>query len=296
VLVSVVIRTLNEEKHLEELLQGIAGQKLDGCDVETVIIDSGSKDRTLEIAEKWGCRITHIDEAQFTFGRSLNMGSKFANGDVLVYISGHCIPTSDTWLVNLTKPVIQGLASYSYGRQIGRDTTKFSEVQIFRKYFPDDCKIPQEGFFVNNANSALLRSTWKALLFDEDVTGLEDMELAKRLCDAGQSVAYVATAAVYHIHHETWQQTRRRYEREAIALQKIMPEIHVDLLDTMRFYFAGVFSDLSEALKAKHFLREFVSIFMFRAAQFMGTYRGNHEHRTVSKARKHQYYYPTKGY
>ena len=295
-LVSIVIRTLNEDTHLEELLTAIADQKCVGFSAETVIIDSGSTDNTLTIAEKFGCRITHIDEADFTFGRSLNMGSAFAKGDILVYVSGHCIPASNDWLEKLVKPIMDGVSHYTYGRQIGRDTTKFSERQIFKKYFPEYSKIPQDDFFINNANSALQRSSWEALQFDEEVTGLEDMELAKRLCESGESVAYVSDAIVFHIHHETWQQTRRRYEREAIALQRIMPEIHVDLIDAVRFFFAGIFGDWSEALKSKRFFREFLPVLFFRAAQYIGTYRGNHEHRTLSNKRKHQYYYPTKHY
>ena len=65
-LISIVIRTLNEEKHLPELLSSIHEQKLDdGLNLEVVIIDSGSTDRTLRIAEQHGCRITHIQKQDF---------------------------------------------------------------------------------------------------------------------------------------------------------------------------------------------------------------------------------------
>ena len=224
-LVSIVIRTLNEATYLDELLRVIGSQIKDNFDVEVVIIDSGSTDGTLSIAESHGCRITFITKEQFTFGRSLNMGSDFAKGDILVYVSGHCIPNEHTWLMELIKPIRDGTAGYTYGRQIGRDTTKYSEEKLFEKYFPFESKTPQNGFFCNNANSAIDRKIWSEYKFDEQVTGLEDMELAKRYCDQKGKVAYVAEACVYHIHNETWSQTRRRYEREAIALQLIMPEI-----------------------------------------------------------------------
>ena len=41
-LISVVIRTLNEEKYLEQLLSAIQSQNKEGFDIEIVIIDSGS--------------------------------------------------------------------------------------------------------------------------------------------------------------------------------------------------------------------------------------------------------------
>ena len=152
-LISIVIRTLNEEMYLNELLCAVKNQILEDLEYEIVIIDSGSTDKTLEIAKKHECRVTSISKKDFSFGRSLNMGSKYANGDILVYISGHCIPSSQHWLYELVKPIISGHAGYSYGGQLGKNTTKFSEKQLFKKYFPNESEIPQKGFFCNNAIS-----------------------------------------------------------------------------------------------------------------------------------------------
>ena len=293
-LVSVVIRTLNEATYLDELLRVINSQIKDDFDVEVVIIDSGSTDGTLSIAESHGCRITFITKEQFTFGRSLNMGSDFARGDMLVYVSGHCIPTENTWLMKLIKPIRDGIAGYTYGRQVGRDTTKYSEEKIFEKYFPSESKTPQKGFFCNNANSAIDRKIWSEYKFDEQVTGLEDMELAKRYCDKKGKVAYVAEACVYHIHNETWSQTRRRYERESIALQLIMPEVQIGFNDMVRYIWVSVISDCKKAVTERYFTKEFLGIIKFRIAQFTGSYRGNHDHRVLSKKRKENYFYPAK--
>ena len=230
-LVSIVIRTLNEQQHLYELLSVLNDQSRNEYKIEIVVIDSGSTDATISIAKSFNCSITNIAKDNFTFGRSLNVGSKYAQGDILVYVSGHCIPVSDMWLESLIKPIREGIAGYTYGRQIGRDTTKYSEHRVFDKHFPEYSSIPQDDFFCNNANAAIDRKIWWEYQFDEQITGLEDMELAKRFCDKGGKVAYVAEACVYHIHDESWGQTRLRYEREAIALQQIMPEIHVNFLD-----------------------------------------------------------------
>ena len=53
------------------------------------------------------------------------------------------------------------------------------------------------------------------------------MHLAKRLVSNGGVVGYVSEAYVYHIHHENWRQIERRFEREALALQQICPEVIV---------------------------------------------------------------------
>lgn len=83
------------------------------------------------------------------------------------------------------------------------------------------------GFFCNNANSALKTSAWKEYRFAEDLTGLEDMFFAKQLTLDGKKIGYVAEAPVYHIHDESWRQIRLRYEREAVALQRIIPELQL---------------------------------------------------------------------
>jgi len=148
---SIVIRTLNEARHLDDLLRMIARQKTRGIEVETVLIDSGSTDGTVEIARAHGARVTTITRAEFSFGRSLNRGCAFSTGDILVLISGHCVPVDEHWLQNLCQPLIDGQASYSYGRQIGDDDSNYSERRIFAKYYPPVSQIPQQGFFCEPA-------------------------------------------------------------------------------------------------------------------------------------------------
>lgn len=292
-LASVVIRTYNEEKYLDRLLTGVMSQESDLVNIEVIVIDSGSTDNTLQIAKKHNCRITHIRKQDFTFGRSLNMGCEFARGDFLIFVSGHCFPTNNSWVHELVKPLVERKADYSYGRQEGAETTKYSELQHFKKFFPEFSNIPQQGYFCNNANAAITRKAWQKYKFDEGLTGLEDMFLAKQLVNDGGHVAYVATASVYHIHDETWQQVRTRYEREAYALQKIMPEIHFTKRDFFRFFMSSLLNDFSVAVKDNVFSKKIIEIFMFRLMLYWGTYRGNQEVRQLSTAMKHRYFYPT---
>lgn len=292
-LVSIIIRTFNESRYLNELLTAIHGQYAPTFDYEIVLVDSGSTDNTLDIAHRNGCRITHISKSDFTFGRSLNIGCEFARGEILVFISGHCIPTSARWLSTLCQPLINEKADYTYGRQQGRDTTKYSERRHFEKWFPARSIIPQQGFFCNNANAALTRTHWQTYRFNEEVTGLEDMELAKRLVEDNGKVGYVSEASVYHIHTESWEQVRIRYEREAFALQRIMPEVHFTFADFVRYFISGVLADSAIAIREKQFLKYVGEIILFRFNHYLGTFKGSQEHRKLSEQRKKHYFYPT---
>lgn len=296
-LVSIIVRTYNEERYLGELLTAIASQDLtaplgvDNLAVETILVDSGSTDRTVDIAKEHAAIICRISREEFSFGRSLNVGCERASGDVLVFISGHCIPTTRLWLQSLVAPIGR-TAVLTYGRQVGGATTIFSESEVFAKLYPEQSAIPQDGFFCNNANAALASDIWRQFRFDEELLGLEDMHLAKRLVAAGHRIAYVADASVFHYHHESWPQVRRRYEREAIALQHIRPEWHVTFLDFLYYFGASVWLDLSRSVREGRFLSNAGRIVMFRLMQYWGTYRGNVEHRQVAQREKDRYFYP----
>jgi rhamnosyltransferase len=291
--VSVIIRTYNEQRHLGELLQGIANQELRGLEgIEVVVVDSGSTDRTLEIASEYNARIVSIKKEEFSFGRSLNIGCDAATGDALVFVSGHCIPVNSAWIADLVSPLGQADIVYAYGGQLGNEDSHFSEKQIFAKYFPAENKIPQEGFYCNNANAALLKDVWAACNFDEELTGLEDMYLAKQLVARGYKLAYVASAAVYHLHNESWAQVSRRFEREAIALQHIMPEVNLNRRDISRYFLSAVLLDIGAALQQRCLRHNIKKILQYRYMQFSGAYRGNHFTRKLSRDLKESYFYP----
>lgn len=292
--ISIVIRTLNEEKYLKSLLESIRSQEHSGYEIEIVLVDSGSTDSTLNIAKEFGCRIFHITRKEFSFGRSLNIGCESAVGDILVIISAHCIPLTTQWLMMLCRPLLDGEASYAYGRQIAGPDNYFSEKCIFEKYFPTLSKIPQDGFFCNNANSVLLKSIWQSNNFNEELTGLEDMEMARRVLNLGLNIAYIAEAAVIHHHNESDSQIRHRFEREALALQKIMPNVHITSWDSLRYIVASIIQDSIASFQESSRLtfRMFMQIVRYRCNQYFGSWKGNREHRNLSHIDKEKYFYP----
>jgi rhamnosyltransferase len=291
-LISIVIRTLNEARYLGDLLRAVSQQQLQGFSVQTVLVDSGSTDNTVEIALRHGCKITRIRKEDFSFGRSLNVGCQAADGEILVFISGHCVPVDEHWLQLLCQPIRDGVAHYTYGRQVGGPESRYSECRIFEKYYPQQSALPQAGYFTNNANSAVARAVWAQHGFDEELTGLEDMHLAKRMLQASGLVGYVAEAAVYHYHHETWAQVRRRFEREAMALQTIKPEVQLGLLDVLRYLPTSIAHDLRCAAQERRARSLWKEITLYRYHQYVGSWRGHHTHRKLSAAEKEAYFYP----
>ncbi|MDB5348575.1 MAG: hypothetical protein JWP89_6952 [Schlesneria sp.] len=289
---SVIVRTYNEARHLPDLLSMLKRQEIPEEKLEIIVVDSGSTDDTVRIAEEAGCRVVHIPKADFSFGRSLNLGCEAATGEYLVFISGHCVPVHRNWLTDLTAAMIHDGASLTYGRQIGGPETKFSEHQLFEKYFPAENHEAPHPYFCNNANAAILKSAWQRFRYDEDLPGLEDMEIGQRLVRARLKICYAPEAVVYHYHFENWAQVKRRYEREAIALQRILPTVHVSALDALRYWFAGVLGDWAKAILQRSFLRKAVEIVTFRACQFWGTWRGSNSHKQLTRQMKDRYYYP----
>lgn len=81
VLISVVIPTLNEEKYLQLLLESIKRQNFPNFEV--LVVDGGSKDRTIEVAKKYSARtFTFQGYGEFA---SRNIGAKNAKGKYLLF-------------------------------------------------------------------------------------------------------------------------------------------------------------------------------------------------------------------
>ncbi|RLF11116.1 MAG: glycosyltransferase family 2 protein, partial [Thermoprotei archaeon] len=82
--VSVVIPTLNEEKGIGKTIDMIKVDefKRRGWDLEIIVVDGESKDRTREIARSKGARV--IIEPRKGYGRAYKTGLKEAKGEIIV--------------------------------------------------------------------------------------------------------------------------------------------------------------------------------------------------------------------
>lgn len=217
---SIIIRTFNEEKHIGSLLRAIAQQ--DYKNLEVIIVDSGSTDRTLEIVNGFSVKIISIESRDFTFGYALNIGCKASRGKYLVFASAHVLPVNEKWLSNLIFSFSNPKVAMIYGRQMGNSESKFSERMDFQRIFKVSAVNSNALLnYANNANSAIKSELWKTNPFDEYLFGLEDIDWVKRMAKNDYLIHYEPKAAVYHLHGEEWHQVFNRYRREAIAAVRI---------------------------------------------------------------------------
>jgi rhamnosyltransferase len=288
--VSVIIRCFNEEEHIGRLLSGLVRQTRPPDQI--VVVDSGSTDATLAIASRYPIDLQTIEPARFSFGRSLNIGCAAATGDVLVLASAHVYPIYDTWLADLTAPFDDDQVALAYGRQVGGERTKYSERRVMERWFPSRSVARQEHPFCNNANAAIRRTVWQKLPYDEALTGLEDLDWAKRVMDEGWDISYVAEAPVVHQHDETWGEISNRYRREAIAHKRIYNEQGMGALEAMRLAAGNILSDYVHAARDGVLGSNLASIPAFRTAQFWGTYRGFGQRGEASAVLRRHFYYP----
>ena len=111
--VGIVIPTLNAQNELEKNLKVI-----DQRQNVVLVIDSNSSDKTLEIAKKYKCKISI--ENNFNHGLTRERARKILNTDIVVFLTQDAYIESQESINRLVKPIKDGKASITYGRQIPR--------------------------------------------------------------------------------------------------------------------------------------------------------------------------------
>lgn len=195
-MVSVIIRTKNEEKWIVFCLRAVFGQKY--RDFEIVVVDNKSTDKTLEKVNSYDVKIVEI--ADFSPGKALNVGIENSRGDILVFLSGHCIPTNEFWLENLVGDLGDEQVAGVYGRQEPMAFTPDLDKRDLITVFGLDKKIQRKDSFFHNANSAMRREIWERYPFNEEVTNIEDRVWGKHVISNGYMIVYEPEASVYHWH------------------------------------------------------------------------------------------------
>ena len=287
---SIIIRCHNEEKHIGKLLTGITQQTIK--DVEVIVVDSGSTDATLAIASRYPVKIITIKPEEFSFGHSLNVGCAAATGEFIVIVSAHVYPLAKDWLEKMLLPFQDSSIVLVYGKQRGNDQTKYSEHQVFARWYPKKSILYQSHPFCNNANAAIRKNLLERLHYNEELTGLEDIDFAKRAIELGYHISYAAEATIIHVHDEIPSRLYNRYRREAIALKRIFPEERFHFYDFFRLFFSNVLTDYYHAWHDGVLLKNLREIPEFRFMQFWGTYRGFAYQGTVASRLKQTFYYP----
>jgi len=281
---------LNEAAHLPRLFEGLESQSSPVDEI--VLVDSGSTDDSVRIAESFGASIVHIPPGDFTFGGALNIGCERAKGDGLILASAHVYPRSDSWIEQLVAPFEDPEVGLSYGGQDGDEQSNFAEVQLLKDWFPDTDDWDQRHPFCNNANAAVRRELWERHPYDETLTGLEDIAFGRAVLAEGFRIAYVAEARIVHVHDEHFRQTLNRYKREAMAYQEIFGRSDMDMRRAARLFAENLRSDLRTAHGEKALRQAGLAATRFRLAQFAGAYLGHREPTGHSAEVVRRMYYP----
>jgi glycosyltransferase involved in cell wall biosynthesis len=225
--ISVIIRAKNEEVMIGEVLEKLFSQTYKGA-VEIVLVDSGSADRTLDIARSFPVRIVTIPPERFTYGYSLNYGVQNSTGEIICCLSAHCVPLNGQWLAELLRPIREGIADATYGRQVPlKGVNPFEEVSL-SKHFPGE-RTTSGRIPFSNANCAFKRKMWEEVKFNETIPSWEDYLWYLLLKDKYR-FRYCPDAAGYHTHPFSLGSTIKRAFNDGRAFRMIREMYGVDII------------------------------------------------------------------
>lgn len=195
-MVSIIIRTKDEERWITSCLKAVFRQTFK--DFEVIIVDNKSTDKTVTKAKAFDVKIVVVED--YRPGKALNAGIRHGQGDVIVCLSGHCIPVDDEWLFNLVGNLKESNVAGVYGRQEPMSFSSDQDKRDLLTVFGLDRKIQKKDPFFHNANSAIKRNILEEIPFDEKVTNIEDRVWGNAVIERGYHIVYDPTASVYHYH------------------------------------------------------------------------------------------------
>jgi glycosyltransferase involved in cell wall biosynthesis len=195
-MISIIVRTKNEERWIGSCLDAIARQTLQ--DHEVILVDNQSVDKTVAKALQRDVKLVTID--RYRPGAAINRGIEASSGDIIVCLSGHCIPVDEHWLENLVAELDDDKVAGVYGRQEPLAFSSDMDKRDLLITFGLDRREQVKDCFFHNANSAFRRSMWERFPFDAEVSNIEDRLWASVVQANGFKLVYEPSASVYHYH------------------------------------------------------------------------------------------------
>jgi O-antigen biosynthesis protein len=220
--VSVVIPVKDGERYLEELLDALAREGIQ----ETLVIDSGSRDRSREIARSAGVTLLEIAPQEFAHGATRNLGCERTSGELICFLTQDATPCTG-WLSAYREAfTLDDRVGVAYGPHLPRaDTSPMVArelTEFFSGFAPDGLPHVQRAgdpTFLSNVNACYARSCWSAIHF-RDLAYSEDQAFGVDALEAGWWKVYHPRAAVLHAHDYGTVEFMRRYFDEYRGLRE----------------------------------------------------------------------------
>ncbi len=178
-LVSVFIPTYNGEEYIYDCLKAVFEQKLPkGWDIEVLVTDSSSTDRTVEIVKSFPkVNLEVIPKSEFSHGKTRNDGAHKAKGEFIAYLTQDAIPSSSRWLSYMIEPFfinpdVVGVVGKQIPRSRASETIRREVTSVFsslgadhsislhrlNNLFDNTLAKPNAIGFMSDVNSAYRRS------------------------------------------------------------------------------------------------------------------------------------------
>jgi rhamnosyltransferase len=229
---AVVIPTRNGGGRFLQVLAALAQQSTPAD--ELIVIDSESRDGTVEATRAAGATLLTTDPTRFRHGAARNAAAAVSRSGIVVFMTQDALPDPEC-LERLVAPIREGRAAASYARQLPVEGATPLERFARSRNYPNgsasigagsgDGKGVRRYFFSNSCSAVRADVLAHVGGFDERLIMNEDMNLSVRLQREGYAIAYCAAAIVHHSHDLSISATFRRYFDVGVALSQSEPEL-----------------------------------------------------------------------
>lgn len=187
---SVIMAVYNQERYLAEAIESVFDQDFD--DLEVIMVDDGSTDRSAEIARAYGA-VRLIQQENRGHGAALNQGIRHARGELLGFVDGDDLWESNTLGLRISKFDEDPTLEMSHGQLLEFISPELRETGLtFARANGHWSKAPVCG------TTLVKRDTWNRVgPFDEDLRLGSFMDWLKRARDLG-IMAFVHDELLLH--------------------------------------------------------------------------------------------------
>ncbi len=216
--VTVVMRSYNDAPLLPRTLSALDAQR--GVEVRLAVFESASSDGSPEIFEAHGyARMTSLKPGEYRSSKVLNLGVREADTEVVCFLNSDAVLEGDGVLRALAERLLaKGDTAGVFARQVVRADAGFLTRLEYEQAFDRRAELGRAARWMTLVCSAVRRSVWEQVPFDERLTFAEDAVWSEAVMALGYETVYVADAAAEHSHEYTPAQRYRRAYGDAAAL------------------------------------------------------------------------------